>query len=161
MSIKQVRKELGLSQSEFARLFGVHQTAVSQWETGRTCPDTDMVIRIARATNHSADEILGIHTEKVIRQSLGRDELIMPDDSMVGVRIRRGDRVYLKEMAEYEPDSLIGVQRNDESTVRFFRSIAGEKYLFDTLTPPTVDKMEKTDRILGLVDGFYVNLDEV
>jgi len=34
-SIKKLRKEAGLNQEEFAKLFNVHQTAVSQWETGR------------------------------------------------------------------------------------------------------------------------------
>ena len=36
--IRNLRKKSGLNQEEFARLFNVHQTAVSQWETGKTSP---------------------------------------------------------------------------------------------------------------------------
>ena len=35
-AINDLRKKPGLSQKEFAGLFNVHQTAVSQWETGKS-----------------------------------------------------------------------------------------------------------------------------
>lgn len=58
MKIRQVRSELRMSQAEFARLLGVHQTAVSQWETGRTSPDLDALQRIAHYSGRSVDELL-------------------------------------------------------------------------------------------------------
>ena len=48
--IKDLRKRAKLSQIELAELCGVHQTAVSQWEKGRTNPDTDMLIALRKET---------------------------------------------------------------------------------------------------------------
>ena len=58
-SIKKLRKEAGLNQEEFAKLFNVHQTAVSRWETGKTSPDTDIIIKMAKYFKISTDDILG------------------------------------------------------------------------------------------------------
>ena len=57
-NIKNLRKELKLSQSEFAAMFNVHQTAVSQWEQGRTVPDIDTAIRIAEEFKVSLEYVL-------------------------------------------------------------------------------------------------------
>jgi putative transcriptional regulator len=35
VGIAKLRHELGLSQAQFAQLFGVHQMTVSKWERGR------------------------------------------------------------------------------------------------------------------------------
>ena len=40
-------------------MFNVHQTAVSQWETGKTSPDTDIIIKMAKYFKISTDDILG------------------------------------------------------------------------------------------------------
>ncbi|MDR3149967.1 MAG: helix-turn-helix domain-containing protein [Oscillospiraceae bacterium] len=58
-NIRKMRKSLGLSQSEFALKTNVHQTAVSQWETGRTNPDMSQAIQIAEIFGVSTDYILG------------------------------------------------------------------------------------------------------
>ena len=39
--IREVRKAKKLSQTELAEMLHVHQTAVSQWENGKTEPDVD------------------------------------------------------------------------------------------------------------------------
>lgn len=46
--IKQLRLSQGLNQSEFARRLAVTPGAVSQWETGRTVPDTERLLAIAK-----------------------------------------------------------------------------------------------------------------
>lgn len=58
-NIKMVRKKSGLSQKEFAAILNVHQTAVSQWETGRTTPDIEILSRMANLFNTTIDEITG------------------------------------------------------------------------------------------------------
>ena len=57
--IKELRKQKGLSQNALAVLCGVHQTAVSQWEKGRTTPDLDSLKKIAKALGVSAEILLG------------------------------------------------------------------------------------------------------
>ncbi|MCQ2481224.1 MAG: XRE family transcriptional regulator [Clostridia bacterium] len=60
--IKDLRKRARLSQLELAELCGVHQTAVSQWEQGRTNPDTEMLIALSQIFHASIGAILGLDT---------------------------------------------------------------------------------------------------
>ena len=83
MKIRQVRSELRMSQAEFARLLGVHQTAVSQWETGRTSPDLDALQRIAHYSGRSVDELLAPVNPDTL-------EIRMTDGGMRGARIEEG-----------------------------------------------------------------------
>ena len=46
--IKQLRISQGLNQSEFASRLNITPGAVSQWETGRTVPDTERLMAIAK-----------------------------------------------------------------------------------------------------------------
>ncbi len=59
-NIKKFRKRAKLSQLELAGLCGVHQTAVSQWENGRTNPDTDMLVALSQIFHTSIGAILGL-----------------------------------------------------------------------------------------------------
>lgn len=61
-NIKDLRKRARLSQLELAELCGVHQTAVSQWEQGRTNPDTDMLMALSQIFHTSIGAILGLDT---------------------------------------------------------------------------------------------------
>jgi repressor LexA len=56
--IKELRKSLNMSQIEFAKSLSVHQTAVSQWENGRTSPDIDIAKKISELYNVSLDYLL-------------------------------------------------------------------------------------------------------
>lgn len=53
--IRALRKQRGFSQRELAELCSVHQTAVSQWENGRTSPDVDGYRKLAKALGVSLD----------------------------------------------------------------------------------------------------------
>lgn len=55
--IKDLRAEAGYSQTQFAALLHVTQSAVSQWEKGRTVPDTEMLKRIASALGVTVDSL--------------------------------------------------------------------------------------------------------
>lgn len=57
--IRELRKEKGLSQQELAKLCGVHQTAVSQWEKGRTLPDRSSLQVLSKTLGISVDSLLG------------------------------------------------------------------------------------------------------
>jgi len=58
--LKQLRKQKGLTQAQLADELHVHQTAVSQWECGRTYPDRETIIKLAAFYRVSADILLGI-----------------------------------------------------------------------------------------------------
>lgn len=57
--LRELRKSRSLSQGDLAKALSVHQTAVSQWETGRTMPDIDTVTQVAKYFNVSTDYLLG------------------------------------------------------------------------------------------------------
>lgn len=57
--IRELRKQKGLSQSELAALCNVHQTAVSQWENGRTSPDSDSLLILAGVLGVSVGTLIG------------------------------------------------------------------------------------------------------
>lgn len=50
---------MGYSQEELAKIINVHQTAVSQWEQGRTTPDIETIKKLASLFNVSVDYLLG------------------------------------------------------------------------------------------------------
>ena len=56
--IKDIRLELGLSQSQFGEKLFVSQDTVSLWELGKSLPSTEYVIRLATEFELSADYIL-------------------------------------------------------------------------------------------------------
>jgi len=57
--IKDIRKENGLTQKEFADKFGVTYQAVSKWENGINMPDLMILKDICKEFNMSIDEFLG------------------------------------------------------------------------------------------------------
>lgn len=56
--IKDLRLKKGITQSELAMLCGVHQTAVSQWEKGRTLPDKSTLIKLSDIFGVSIDILM-------------------------------------------------------------------------------------------------------
>ncbi len=61
-NIRALRKKANLSQLELAELCGVHQTAISQWEKGRTNPDTETLIALSHIFHCSIGAVLGLDT---------------------------------------------------------------------------------------------------
>ena len=58
--LKQLRKEMGLSQKSLSEHLGVTQQAVGKLETGRSSPDPATLARLAELLETSADYLLGI-----------------------------------------------------------------------------------------------------
>lgn len=57
--IKELRSKKGITQTELAKLCGVHQTAVSQWEKGRTLPDKQTLSTLSDIFGVSVDSLMG------------------------------------------------------------------------------------------------------
>lgn len=71
-TLKELRLHKGLSQQELAALCNVHQTAVSQWEKGRTAPDRSALIMLSEVFGVSVDYLMGKQTgEKHLVPLLG------------------------------------------------------------------------------------------
>ena len=57
--LKELRKELNLTQEEFAQKIGYTRTAISAWEIGRNEPSNDDMVKLANYFNVSTDYLLG------------------------------------------------------------------------------------------------------
>lgn len=66
--IKQIRKEHNLTQNQFASLFGLYDSTISQYENGKREPEYDTIIKIANQFNVSIDWLLGrVENKDLIR----------------------------------------------------------------------------------------------
>ncbi|MBQ8228156.1 MAG: helix-turn-helix domain-containing protein [Clostridia bacterium] len=72
--IKELRNRKGLTQAQLAKMCNVHQTAVSQWEKGRTDPDRESLKILSEIFSVPVDTIMGLDSgndNKVIIPVLG------------------------------------------------------------------------------------------
>ena len=58
LNIAERRKEMGLSQAEFASRFGVNQNTVYGWELGERTPKLERLIQIAEFFGCTVDELI-------------------------------------------------------------------------------------------------------
>ena len=57
MNIKSLRLKRGISQEVLAEKLSVNQTAISQWEIGKSNPSSDRLPKLAEVLNCSIDEL--------------------------------------------------------------------------------------------------------
>lgn len=57
-NLKQLRKEKGMTQTQFASEFNIATRTIAMWETGKRTPDTETLKKIARFFNVSIDFLL-------------------------------------------------------------------------------------------------------
>ena len=62
--IAALRAEKGISQEKLAEMLDVTRQAVTKWESGKSNPDTENLIRLAEIFGCSLDELCGISAEK-------------------------------------------------------------------------------------------------
>ncbi len=62
--IARIRKTQGLNQSELAEKIGITRKLVTDYETGRTHMNDEMVVRFALALKISTDKLLGIKKDQ-------------------------------------------------------------------------------------------------
>lgn len=96
-NIARLRKERGIKQVDFARMLHVTQGAVSQWENGRTRPDTAQLIAIAALFGVSVETLTGA-PEKTAKQQTktARDDFYERFEKMSDT-----DREYLIKMMDF------------------------------------------------------------
>lgn len=63
--LRALRREKKLTQEQLAEHLQVSSQAVSKWETGASCPDLDMVLRLAAFYQVSTDELLDFDRRRI------------------------------------------------------------------------------------------------
>ena len=58
--IKQFRKKNNLPQSSLANLMRTTQDTISLWELGKSYPDAESIVRMAKLFRTSSDYLLGL-----------------------------------------------------------------------------------------------------
>jgi len=58
VNLKKIRRKKGISQTEFAKIFGLTRAAVGAYEEGRAEPKLDKLLEIARYFGLSLDELI-------------------------------------------------------------------------------------------------------
>ena len=96
-NISKLRKARGIKQIEFAEMLHVTQGAVSQWENGRTRPDTTQLIAIAALFGVSVEALTGVPEQTVKQQAkTARDDFYERFEKMSDT-----DREYLIKMMDF------------------------------------------------------------
>ncbi len=122
--IRELRRKKGMSQKELADACCVHQTAVSQWEKGRTMPDINSLKLLSDVLGVSVETLIGSEREDENRirgfekinagnasQRLGRSELfalIITDDSMTPT-LKPGDTVIINRSIPATNGDIVAV----------------------------------------------------
>ena len=63
MMIASLRKEKGMTQLELAEQLGITDKAVSKWERDLSCPDLNLLPKLAEIFEVTVDELMQIKTE--------------------------------------------------------------------------------------------------
>lgn len=82
--LKELRKEKGLTQEQFAEMMGVSGRTVSRWETGANMPDLSILIQIADYYNVDMKEILdGERKSEIMEKELKETLMKVADYSEI------------------------------------------------------------------------------
>lgn len=58
-TIKELRKEMGLSQTQLAKIVGYSQSVIAKWEKDESEPNAKAILKLAKALDCSCDYLLG------------------------------------------------------------------------------------------------------
>ena len=111
-------KVRGLSQSEFARYFGVKANTVNQWANGKREPDFETLCKICVLFGVSFDEMLGYSNlerkkDGVLRFIIGENKVFQSEQKALQDNMRKSgksdaeiqaecNKLYAKYFSEYE-----------------------------------------------------------
>lgn len=90
--IKILREKRGMSYSQFAALYDKSEGAIRAWETGRTKPDADTLIKISDDFNVSTDYLLGKSEAKTPENEAIISKLGISDEAIETIKecVQRG-----------------------------------------------------------------------
>ena len=57
--IERERRKAGLTQAELAKMVGITPLAVTLWETGKTKPSADNLVKLCKIFNKQLTDIVG------------------------------------------------------------------------------------------------------
>jgi len=93
-NISALRKKKGITQEELAERLGVTAQAVSKWENEISCPDIQLLPKIAELFDVSIDELMGVSKRNDVVMSSGQNKKSCEDLTLrIKIRSNDGERV--------------------------------------------------------------------
>jgi transcriptional regulator with XRE-family HTH domain len=74
MKLKGLRQEHGMTQSRLAKYLELVPATISSYETGSNYPSADVIIKLCRFFNVSADSLLGLSDTRELKSAGLTDE---------------------------------------------------------------------------------------
>ena len=71
--LKELRKELGLTQRDVGKHLGVGRTTISEYESGKIVPKQEGLLKLANHFNVSVDYLTGVSNERATRKQNASD----------------------------------------------------------------------------------------
>ena len=82
--LKELRKEIGITQEEFAEKLDVSSRTISRWETGTNMPDISLLVNIAEIFNVSISEIInGERKSEIMEKEVKKVVEAMSDYALI------------------------------------------------------------------------------
>jgi transcriptional regulator with XRE-family HTH domain len=94
--IKQLRKERNISQTELAKIIGVHQSHIGRYERDESTPTAYVIKKLAEVLKVSADYLLS-EEEEEIAASLTSDKELLQQFQDIS-RLAAPDKQFIKRM---------------------------------------------------------------
>lgn len=157
-TIRQYRKELGLTQAQLAQKVGVSVQAVSKWETGAGFPDITQIVPLARALGISTDKLLGFNDrreafEKLWQNTVDRshaDPRQMREVSLAALELYPEDKLFLLRAAVDE-EELASVAEEKRVREGHLHNALGYSRRLLRLDPENTDAKIRMVRIYSLL----------
>lgn len=99
-ALTQLRRDSGMTQEQLASLLGVTFQAVSKWETGASCPDIQLLPRIADVFGVTLDALFGRTVSPTeAQEEAALYDLPWPDDDTLYAVLYHGHTLLTNEPA--------------------------------------------------------------
>lgn len=112
--LKAERMKKGLSQLAFAKILGISQQTIGSWETGRTSPDLETLIKIASFFNVSTDYLLGV-TDVPTKNNVQSNLIKLSDEELQLIKKYRELPLKAKKKIKFnidiEHDDVINLEK--------------------------------------------------
>ncbi len=115
MKLKEFRRKAGLTQQEIANKLNMSKTGYNSWESGRTQPNLEILVKLANMFHTTVDALLGHDVPYLLDKST----LTEKQKAILDLLPEMNDRVC--ERAEAYIYGLIEGEKEHEITVQKFR----------------------------------------
>lgn len=85
--ISKRRKELGLTQQQLADKLFISDKVISKWETGKSIPDTAILVDLAKALDLSLDELLNVKNNEEKNNNISLSEMVKSKYNIISIII--------------------------------------------------------------------------